>query len=169
MPADHHPVALRPDQVRCFVLTVSDTRTMETDTSGRAIAALLDNRGYILLDRKIVKDEPVQVAAAVRAVIDREAADAVITTGGTGLAGRDSTYEALSALFEKRIDGFGELFRMLSFHEIGPAAMLSRACAGTIGGCAVFLLPGSENAVRLATERLIAPELDHIVSELRKH
>ena len=133
--------ALSPASVACFVLTVSDTRTLETETSGRAIAELL--------------------VAAGRA-------RAIITTGGTGIAKRDSTYEAVTALFHKRLDGFGELFRMLSYDDIGSAAMLSRATAGVASGCVIFMLPGSEAAVRLGTEKLIAPELGHIVRELTK-
>ena len=152
----------------CYVLTISDTRTLETETSGRAIADLLTAAGHSVVGRAVVKDEPADVRRTVGDAIQAGTAGAIITTGGTGLAKRDSTYEALTALFEKRIDGFGELFRMLSFEEIGAAAMLSRATAGIAGGCAIFLLPGSEAAVRLAMERLILPELSHIAGELTK-
>jgi molybdenum cofactor biosynthesis protein B len=161
--------ALSPSQVACFVLTVSDTRTLENDTSGQAIAALLEQAGHTVTARRTVRDEPAEVAAILREAIGRRAARVIITTGGTGISGRDSTYEAVTGLFEKRIDGFGELFRMLSFNEIGPAAMLSRATAGVAGACAIFVLPGSEHAVRLAMERLILPELGHIVRELIRH
>jgi molybdenum cofactor biosynthesis protein B len=161
--------AQSPSHVTCFVLTVSDTRTLENDTSGQAIAALLAQAGHSVAPRRTVRDEPADVAAIVREQIGRKTARVIITTGGTGISGRDSTYEAVTALFEKRIDGFGELFRMLSFNEIGPAAMLSRATAGIAGGCAIFLLPGSEHAVRLAMERLILPELGHVVRELTRH
>jgi len=154
--------------VACFVLTISDTRTLETETSGRAIADLLVAAGHTVVGRTVVKDEPADVRRAVTDAMNAGTAQAVITTGGTGLARRDSTYEALTAIFEKRLDGFGELFRMLSFEEIGAAAMLSRATAGVAGGCALFLLPGSEAAVRLAMDRLILPELGHIVGELGK-
>jgi molybdenum cofactor biosynthesis protein B len=150
------------------VLTVSDSRTLATETSGRTIADLLQAAGHVVVGRDLVKDEPADVA---RVVADRAAggdARAIITTGGTGLSSRDSTYEALTALFSKRLDGFGELFRMLSFQEIGSAAMLSRATAGVVNGCAVFLLPGSEAAVRLAMTRLILPELGHITRELNR-
>ncbi len=114
-----------------------------------------------------MKDEP----AAIRAALDEAAAagaDAVVVNGGTGIAARDRTYEAVAAILEKRLDGFGELFRMLSFEEIGAAAMLSRAVAGVWGGRAVFSVPGSEAAVRLAWEKLIGPEIGHVVRELRK-
>lgn len=152
--------------VACFVLTISDTRTPETDTSGDAIVEALTAAGHRVAARQIVPDEP----AAVRAVVAAQAhsVQAIITTGGTGITSRDSTYEALLGLFEKRLDGFGELFRMLSYHEIGSAAMMSRACAATVGRTAVFALPGSEHAVRLALEKLILPEIGHVVRELQR-
>jgi molybdenum cofactor biosynthesis protein B len=158
--------AQAPATVTCFVLTVSDTRTLETETSGRAIADLLGAAGHVVSGRTVVRDEPGEVTAAVRDAIARGGVQAIITTGGTGISRRDSTYEALTALFDKRLDGFGELFRSLSFQEIGAAAMLSRATAGVAGGVVVFMLPGSEAAVRLAMERLILPELKHVVQQL---
>jgi molybdenum cofactor biosynthesis protein B len=160
--------AQSPARVNCFVLTVSDTRTLATETSGREIAGLLEDAGHHVIGRNVVRDEPQDVAAAIREEIGRGRVHVIITTGGTGIARRDSTYEAVTALFDKRIDGFGELFRMLSFREIGAAAMLSRATAGTAAGCAIFMLPGSEAAVRLAMQKLILPELGHVVSELMK-
>ena len=150
------------------MLTVSDTRTLDTETSGRTIADLLTEAGHTVADRKVVKDNPEDVYEAVTKAIINARVRAVITTGGTGLARRDSTFEALTSHFDKRIDGFGELFRMLSYQEIGAAAMLSRATAGIIRGAVVFMLPGSEAAVRLATTKLIIPELGHIVRELTK-
>ena len=154
-----------PASVRCFVLTISDTRTPASDASGDAIARALESAGHSIDGRRIVKDDPDAVRAAVQ---DALAADVVITTGGTGLASRDGTYEALSAIFDKTIDGFGELFRMLSYQQVGSAAMLSRACAGSIGRTAVFALPGAENAVRLPVDKLILPEIGHVVRELRR-
>ena len=154
--------------VACFVLTMSDTRTMETETSGRTIAELLTASGHTVVDRQVVKDDPADVRRVVSEHIDTGKIQAVITTGGTGISRRDSTYEALTELFEKRLDGFGELFRVLSFEQIGAAAMLSRATAGVIRGCAVFMLPGSEAAVRLGMTRLVIPELGHVVRELTK-
>ena len=120
--------------------------------------------------RRIVRDDPEAVRSLVRSVVESNpgVADVVITTGGTGITARDSTYEAIAALLDKQLDGFGELFRMLSFAEIGAAAMLSRATAGSIGTTAVFALPGSEHAVRLAMTRLILPEIGHVVRELRR-
>jgi molybdopterin adenylyltransferase len=155
-----------PASVRCFVLTISDTRTSATDTSGKAIAQLLTVGGHIVAQKSIVKDDAAAVRTAIQSKIS--AVDVVITTGGTGLSSRDSTYEAITTLFDKRIDGFGELFRMLSYEDIGAAAMLSRACAGVTGRTAVFSLPGSEAAVRLAMSKLILPELGHVVRELRR-
>ena len=124
--------------------------------------------GHVVTGSTIVRDEPADVARAVRDGLDRPDTRVVISTGGTGITARDGTFEAVNALFEKRLDGFGELFRMLSFQDIGPAAMLSRATAGTIGRSAVFVLPGSEAAVRLALSRLIIPELGHIAQQLTK-
>jgi len=160
----HHRDA--PAAVRCHVLTISDSRTEATDTSGAAIVDALTAAGHVVTARKLLRDDPGPVAEAIRRAT--VSADVIITTGGTGITSRDSTYEAISGLLDKELDGFGELFRMLSYEEIGPAAMLSRACAGTIRRTAVFSLPGSENAVRLAMTKLIIPELGHIVRELHR-
>lgn len=154
-----------PASVACFVLTVSDTRTLDTDKSGATIADLLLAEGHTIAGRAIVRDDAVAVAGAVRQQLAGPAG-AIITTGGTGIAPRDNTYEAVAALFDKRLDGFGELFRMLSYDVIGSAAMLSRACAGVANGKVIFVLPGSTPAVKLAMARLILPELTHIVGEL---
>ena len=163
-PTSHRADA--PVSVRVFVLTISDTRTEATDTSGAAIVEALTAAGHTVTGRKILRDDPAPVASAVRGAT--VSADVIITTGGTGITSRDSTYEAIAQLFDKRLDGFGELFRMLSYEQIGAAAMLSRACAGTIRKAAVFLLPGSEKAVRLAMEKLILPEIGHVVRELKR-
>jgi molybdenum cofactor biosynthesis protein B len=160
--------AQAPPSVGCFVITVSDTRTEANDTSGRAIRDLLQAAGHAVTGHAIVRDEPSQVAALVKSRLDDAATQVIITTGGTGISARDATFEAVNALFEKRLDGFGELFRMLSFQDIGSSAMMSRATAGTIGQRALFVLPGSLAAVRLAMEKLIVPELGHIVQQLRK-
>ena len=160
--------ARAPISVRCFIVTVSDTRTEETDTSGRAIAALLTAAGHSVAGRAIVKDEASLVREAVRRQLASVEVQAIIATGGTGITSRDSTYEAISALLEKRLDGFGELFRMLSFEQIGAAAMMSRACAGLAAGHIIVSLPGSEAAVRLAMERLLIPELGHLVQQASK-
>ena len=157
-----------PHSVRCFIVTVSDTRTEETDTSGRAIADLLERAGHQVAGRIIVKDE----AALVRGVVERQMAsgeiDAIITTGGTGIAARDTTFEAFDSLLEKRLPGFGELFRVLSYDQIGSAAIMSRATAGISARHILVALPGSESAVRLAMEKLLIPELGHLVQQARK-
>jgi molybdenum cofactor biosynthesis protein B len=163
---DHKAQA--PTSVRCFVLTISDTRTEATDTSGTAISELLRADGHEIAGRHLVPDEPADVRATIQAQLANPDVQAIITTGGTGLSARDSTHETIEALLEKRLDGFGELFRMLSYHEIGAAAMMSRACAGTSKGKVIVSLPGSENAVRLAMTRLILPELGHMAREVAR-
>lgn len=160
--------AQAPASVGCFVLTVSDTRTSGTDASGRAIRDLLEAAGHTITGSAIVKDDPELVIEQVRRHLADATTRVIITTGGTGITARDATYEAIDRLLQKRLDGFGELFRAISFQEIGAAAMLSRAVAGTAGRKAIFVLPGSENAVRLAMSRLILPELGHIVQQLDK-
>ena len=154
--------------IRCAVLTVSDTRTPDTDTSGRAIQNLFGNAGLDVTDYQIVRDVPSLVTPIVRDWTETGDVRIIVTTGGTGIAARDSTYEAVTLLFGKELRGFGELFRMLSYQEIGAAAMLSRATAGVVSRSAIFVLPGSEQAVRLAMTRLILPEIEHVVRELEK-
>jgi molybdenum cofactor biosynthesis protein B len=154
-----------PSSVGCFVVTVSDTRTEETDTGGRAIVDLLEASNHRVVGRSIVKDDPGLVRETVEQQLANPEVQAIITTGGTGITSRDSTYEAIDGMLQKRLDGFGELFRMLSFQEIGPAAMMSRACAGLVAGRIVISLPGSEHAVLLAMERLVLPELGHLVQQ----
>ena len=158
--------AQAPVSVACSVLTVSDSRTPDTDTSGRAIRQMLEDAGHLISGHAIVKDEPAQVASLVREQLADPRTQIIITTGGTGVTSRDGTFEAIDGMLEKRLEGFGELFRMLSFEEIGAAAMLSRAMAGTVSRKAIFVLPGSEQAVRLAMTRLILPELGHLAQQL---
>jgi len=164
--AEHKQQA--PAVVRCYVVTVSDTRTDETDTGGRAIVDLLHAAGHQVAGKTIVKDD----APIVRSTVERQLAnagvDAIITTGGTGISSRDATYEAIVGLLEKQLDGFGELFRMISYHAIGSAAMMSRATAGLSANRIIIALPGSEAAVRLAMEKLVLPELGHLVQQARK-
>ena len=157
-----------PASVACFVLTVSDSRTPETDTGGQAIRQLLEGAGHQVTGHALVKDEPAQVTAQVRAQLADARTQVIITTGGTGISSRDGTYEAIERLLEKHLDGFGELFRMLSFQEIGASAMMSRAAAGPSGRKAIFVLPGSPNAVTLAMTKLILPELGHVAQQLNK-
>lgn len=165
--SQHEHTAAGPAVVRVAVLTVSDTRTAATDASGRAIRALLADAGHPVVASAIVPDDPDAVTGFVLDQLGGEA-QVVITTGGTGITSRDSTYEAIDALLEKRLDGFGELFRMLSYQDIGPAAMMSRACAGLARGKVVIALPGSEGAVRLAMTKLVVPELRHLVQQASK-
>ena len=160
--------AQAPVAVACFVLTVSDTRTEANDTGGQAIRGRLAGAGHAITGHAIVKDEAAQVAAVVRERLTDSTTQVIITTGGTGISARDTTFEAITQLFDKRLDGFGELFRMISYNEIGSAAMMSRATAGTVGRKAIFVLPGSPAAVRLAMEKLIVPELGHVVQQLTK-
>ena len=160
--------ATSPSTVRCYILTISDTRVPGTDTSGRAIAELLEANGHQVAGRGIVKDDPAAIRGTIAKQLDDASVQVIITTGGTGITSRDSTYEVVSNLLEKRLEGFGELFRMLSYDEIGAAAMMSRACAGTARGRIIVSLPGSENAVRLAMNKLIVPELGHLVRELSR-
>jgi len=167
MSVEDHRAAAR-QSVSCAIITVSDSRTEATDRSGDAIAALLLAAGYVVASRTVVPDDPSAIVAAVQLALENPAIHAVITTGGTGVAHRDSTPEAVGPLIEKPLAGFGELFRLLSFAEIGSAAMVSRALAGTSGRKAIFVLPGSEPAARLALNRLIVPELGHILAELAR-
>jgi molybdenum cofactor biosynthesis protein B len=157
--------ASAPASVKCYVITVSDTRTEDTDTSGRAIADLLRAAGHGVTGRAIVKDDPDQVRSTIERQLANPDVQVIITTGGTGITSRDGTYETVAALLHKRLDGFGELFRMLSYDAIGASAMMSRACAGLVAGRIIVSLPGSEAAVRLAMEKLLLPELGHLVRE----
>lgn len=162
-PGHRHHGGDRP-VVHCAIVTVSDTRTAADDTSGAEIRARLEAAGHRVVDYTIVRDEPAEVRALVASYADRDDVDAVILSGGTGVAARDTTFEAVSSLLSKRLDGFGELFRALSYAEIGAAAMLSRAVAGLAGTTVVFSMPGSTAACRLAMEKLIVPQLGHVVA-----
>jgi molybdenum cofactor biosynthesis protein B len=149
--------------VRVAALTVSDTRTRADDEGGDRLAERLLAAGFAVPFRAIVRDEPAEIAGAIAKVCDEDLADAIVTTGGTGIAPRDTTYEAVEAILEKTLDGFGEAFRRLSWEEVGPRAVLSRAIAGTHRGRIVACLPGSPKAVTLAVDRVLAPILEHAV------
>jgi len=155
-------------QVAAVVLTVSDTRTLETDTGGKLLAELLTGAGHWVVSRAIAPDDPAAIEKATREALAREDVQAVLLTGGTGVAPRDVTPETVEPLLERVVPGFGELFRMLSYEDIGSAALLSRALAGIAGGKVVFVLPGSRGAVRLALEKLVLPELGHLAAEAIK-
>jgi len=154
--------------VSVHVITVSDTRTLDTDVSGRVIVELLEGAEHRVAGRTLLRDEADQVRAEVQRLASDAVVDVVITTGGTGITARDGTFEAVDGLLTKRLPGFGELFRSLSYQQIGAAAMLSRATAGLIGQTVVIVLPGSQQAVRLALEELVLPELGHLVREARR-
>jgi len=152
--------------IQAAVITVSTTRTPETDTSGKTIITLLKEAHYPVLHYTIVPDQIEAIRAEVHQVL--KSANCIILNGGTGLTHDDCTIEAVMPLLEKRIDGFGELFRQKSFFEIGTSTMLSRAIAGVSGGKAIFCIPGSTPAVILATKELIIPEIAHILSHANR-
>ena len=165
--AEEHRAAA-PASVACAVVTISDTRTIETDKSGPLIVELLQAAGHRVVDRAIVPDEPERIRALVSGYRLRGDVQAVLLTGGTGISPRDQTFETTTAMLTKLLPGYGELFRMLSYQEIGAAALLSRAVGGLLDNMAVLTMPGSSAAVRLAMEKLILPELGHIVREATK-
>lgn len=156
-----------PAQLRFAVITISDTRALDTDTGGALLVELVTAAGHSVASRTLVKDDAPEIVAAVRAAVAHAEVDLVLCTGGTGLAPRDVTVPALEREFETEIPGFGELFRWLSYQEIGSAAILSRACAGVIRGKVVCALPGSPKALRLALERIVLPEAGHLVAQTR--
>ena len=158
-----------PEKVRVAVLTISDTRTLENDTGGDIAEELLRDAGQDIVARQIVRDEVIAIRSRLIDLLARSDVDAIITTGGTGISARDTTYEVVERMIEKQLHGFGEIFRALSYEEIGAAAIMSRALAGSVGTKFIASLPGSRNAVRLAVEKLLVPELAHVVFELRKH
>ena len=157
-----------PASISVHVITISDTRTIDTDASGRLIVELLEGAGHRVAGRRLLRDDADQVRAMVATLTSEAQADVVITTGGTGITARDSTFEAVDGLLTKRLPGFGELFRALSYQQIGAAAMLSRATAGLVDRTVVIVLPGSQNAVRLALEELVLPEIGQLVHEARR-
>ena len=157
-----------PKRLRVAILTISDTRTVATDTSGALILELLHASGHEVAEREIVPDEPERMALLLREWSDRDDLDAALLTGGTGISPRDQTFETVSGLLTRPLPGYGELFRMLSYAEIGPATILSRAVGGLIGRLVVLVMPGSRAAVSLAMTKIILPELGHLVGEARK-
>ena len=157
-----------PQSLCCAVITVSDTRTIETDTGGQSVVDHLTAAGHQVLERSIIPDEPAQMRPLLLELCGRADLDAILLTGGTGIGSRDQTFETVSGLLDKPMPGYGEIFRMLSFQEIGPAACLSRAVAGLARGKVILTMPGSPAGVRLAMERIIVPELRHFVREARR-
>src|SRR5512134_1298209 len=167
-PTHHEHKHHVPKSIGCMVITCSDTRTPETDTSGQLIQKLLKEKGHSVAAYHLVKDEPALIKIRIAEGIANDAVQAIIINGGTGISRRDSTFEAVDGMLEKRLDGFGEVFRYLTYQEIGSPAIMSRATAGIIKGRILFSTPGSEHAVRLAMEKLILPELGHLIKELTK-
>ena len=157
-----------PDSVRCAVITLSDTRTVETDTGGQTVVDRLSAAGHEVVYRDIIPDEPEQLRCLLEQFRDQPDIDCVLLTGGTGISARDQTFETVSELLTRSLPGYGELFRMLSYQEIGPAAMLSRATGGLMKSTLLLTMPGSRAAVSLALDRVILPELSHLVREARR-
>jgi molybdenum cofactor biosynthesis protein B len=165
---EQHRKAAGEGPVTVAIVTVSDTRTPETDTNGLYLRSTFEGLGHVVAGYRIVKDEPDQVIAVLAEMIALPGVQLVLFNGGTGIAPRDTTFDALSRLLEKTLPGFGELFRMLSYQEVGAAAMLSRAVAGTYRGKLIISTPGSPNAVKLALQKLILPELNHLAWEIAR-
>ena len=166
VPDQHRKEA--PQSVGAAVVTVSDTRTLETDKGGQTAVDLLSEAGHEVLVREIIPDEPELMRKLLTSLRDRDDIEVVLMTGGTGLSQRDQTFETVSGLLDKLLPGYGELFRMLSYDVIGPATMLSRATGGLIGRTVLLTMPGSQAAVQLALEEIILPELGHLVREARR-
>ena len=164
----HHHRKAAPERVPTLVVTVSDTRDLQSDTGGALVAELLSGAGHPVLDRLIAKDEPGAIAGALEEGLGREECRAVIFTGGTGIAPRDVTPDTIEPLLDRVVPGFGEIFRQLSYEEIGSAALLSRALGGIARGRVVFVLPGSRGAVRLGMQKLVLPEIGHLAGEAVK-
>ncbi|WP_422927121.1 MogA/MoaB family molybdenum cofactor biosynthesis protein [Singulisphaera sp. PoT] len=158
-----------PQALKIAVMTISDTRTVETDTSGALIVSLSQEAGHEVVERAIVPDEPDRMRPFLLDFEARPEVDAILLTGGTGISARDQTFETVSALLTKPLPGYGELFRMLSYAEIGPACMLSRAVGGLMNRTVLLVMPGSRAAVELAMTKIILPELPHLVREARRH
>ncbi len=155
--------------IDCAIITVSDTRTLDTDTSGKTIDRLLQSAGHRVISYQIIPDEPSQIQAELdRAIASESKIQAIVFNGGTGISARDTTYDAISSKLTKTLPGFGEIFRLLSYEEIGSRAMASRAIAGTYDRLLVFSLPGSSGAVKLGMEKLIIPELVHLVTQIQQ-
>lgn len=157
-----------PLTISCVVITCSDTRTRDTDTSGFLMMDLLKAQGHEVVAYHLVKDDPDEIRAAIEEAAQRESVQAILINGGTGITRRDSTFEAVDGMLEKRLDGFGEIFRYLSYLDIGSPAIMSRATAGLYRNRIVISTPGSEGAVRLAMEKLVLPELGHMIQQIAK-
>ena len=166
-PTNEHK-ADAPSILRCAVVTVSDTRTLETDSGGQRVVDLLSEAGHAVVCREIIPDEPETMTRLLQSCRDNDEIDAVLMTGGTGVTSRDQTYETVTQLITRSLPGYGELFRMLSYEQVGAAAMLSRATAGLMQQTILLTMPGSPAAIDLAMRKIILPELGHLVREARR-
>ena len=163
-----HVKSSRETTAGCAVVTLSDTRTIETDTSGKKMAELLLIAGHVVVEHRVMKDDPIELESWLNQLFERSDVDAILTTGGTGISRRDQTIGVSERIVDQPLPGFGELFRVLSYEQIGSGAMLSRAVGGIAKGKLIFAMPGSTAAVELAMTKLILPELGHLVFEMRK-
>jgi molybdenum cofactor biosynthesis protein B len=168
MSYDQHISAAKNIVVRCAIITLSDTRTPETDLSGQKIRQLLEQASHLVADYQLIRDEPSQLNACLDVMIANDSIDVILTNGGTGISRRDQTIDTITGRLQRMLPGFGELFRMLSFQQIGSGAMLSRSIAGVVEGKILFAMPGSTKAVELAMQQLILPQLQHLVNEIHK-
>ena len=166
LPSDHDRDLSRRGNVA--VVTLSDTRTEHNDSGGDTIVELTTRSGHLIVNRLILKEDPVQMKQAIEQLADDPTVQVILITGGTGISRRDHTYETIAEMLTRHLPGYGELFRMLSYQEIGPAAMLSRAQAVLLGQTLLFTMPGSPSAVRLAMEKLVLPELGHLLQESQR-
>lgn len=166
--AERHRREASGQRAKCAVLTISDSRTEASDSAGPLIVRRLEKKGHTVLARGLVPDDPDRIGRALGAFLEDHQPDLIVTTGGTGISSRDTTVEVVERLLDKRIEGFGELFRMISWSQVGSAAMLSRAVAGLAGETVIFTLPGSPQAVQIALDRLILPELSHLLWERKR-
>ena len=161
----HEHRHLSPKNIGCAVVTISDSRSEEEDESGKLIQGRLRDHGHIVADYRLLKNDAAAIRATITELVGRDDVQAIITTGGTGISQRDVTVDTVEPMLEKKLDGFGELFRQLTHQEIGTGSILSRATGGVIGGTVVLSIPGSAGAVRLAIDKVILPELGHLVRE----
>lgn len=168
VPTVHEHKAHAPRSIGCMIITCSDTRIADMDSSGQLIQKLLKDHGHTVVGYHLVKDDPAQIQLWIARATTNEAVQTLIINGGTGISRRDATFEAVDEMLEKRLPGFGEIFRLLTYQEVGSPAIMSRATAGIIKGRVLFSVPGSEHAVRLAMEKLILPELGHLIQQLSK-
>lgn len=168
MPIHEEHQAQGPQSIRCAVITVSDTRTLETDTGGKTVIDHLTGAGHQVVAREIIPDDPARMKLLLQALQTRDDVDAILMTGGTGITSRDMTYETVSSLLTRPLPGYGEIFRMLSYQDIGPAAILSRAVGGLLGRKVLLTMPGSPAAVKLAMEKIIIPQLPHLMREAKR-